>query len=495
MGIPNEHQLKFNSIKDAKKLMEAVENRFGRNAATRKIQRNLLNQQYEKFTAPSSKMLDQTFNRLQKLMSQLELLEEKLSKKIIYDLYNSLKVYERKVKGMSSSSSSTQNMTFVSSLNNNTSNTNEAVNTAQAVNTTHGVSTASTHVNATYSTNIDNLNDMKEIDLKWQMAMLTMRAIRFLKNKRRKLTVNGNETIGFDKSKVECYNCHKMGHFARECRASRNKDNKNKESLRRSVPVEKYTSITLVSCDGRLGGYDWSDKVKEWPNYAFMAFLSSSSDLEIVDNYKKGLGYENYNEVPSPYTGNFMPPTHDLSFISLDELVNKSIVKNCKAMSSEEEPKEVRNKAFRVFNSRTRLVEENLHIRFSKSTPNVVGTQSNGFACTKASDNAYPKSSHDDESKPLSDDEKKVDEDPRKESKCKDQEKEDNINSTNNVNIVGNINAADTNKVNVVGGKISIKLTFDLKMPALEDDSIFNFSSDDEDDDAVADMNNFDTTI
>ncbi|GJU74882.1 retrovirus-related pol polyprotein from transposon TNT 1-94 [Tanacetum coccineum] len=161
------------------------------------------------------------------------------------------------------------------------------------------------------------------------------------------------------------------------------------------------------------------------------------------------------------------------------------------------------SKAFRVFNSRTRIVEENLHIRFSESTPNVVGsgpdwlfdidaltrtmnyepivagTQSNGFAGTKASDNADPKSSHDDGSKPLSDDEKKVDEDPRKDSECKDQEKEDNVNSTNNVNTVSStVNAAGTNEVNVVGGKTSIELPFDLNMPALEDYSIFDFSRD-----------------
>nr|GEY19375.1 ribonuclease H-like domain-containing protein [Tanacetum cinerariifolium] len=98
-------------------------------------------------------------------------------------------------------------------------------------------------------------DDMEKIDLIWQMAMLTMMARRFLKKIGRKLTVNGNETIGFDKSDVKCYNYHKRGHFARECRAPRNQDNKNKESSKRSVLMETSTSTALVSCDG-LGGYD-----------------------------------------------------------------------------------------------------------------------------------------------------------------------------------------------------------------------------------------------
>ncbi|GKD81528.1 ribonuclease H-like domain-containing protein [Tanacetum coccineum] len=180
------------------------------------------------------------------------------------------------------------------------------------------------------------------------------------------------------------------------------------------------------------------------------------------------------------------------------------------------------SKAFRVFNSRTRIVEENLHIRFSESTPNVVrsgpdllfdidaptrtknyepivaGTQCNGFVGTKASDNSF----YDDGSKPSCDDGKKVDKDSRKDSECKEQENEDNVNSINNVNTTGNVNnvsstvnAASTNEVNVVGGKTSIELTFDSNMPALEDYSIFDFSRNDEDDGAVADMNNLDTTI
>nr|GEW20385.1 ribonuclease H-like domain-containing protein [Tanacetum cinerariifolium] len=162
------------------------------------------------------------------------------------------------------------------------------------------------------------------------------------------------------------------------------------------------------------------------------------------------------------------------------------------------------SKAFRVFNSRKKIVEENLHIRFSQSTPNVVGsaldwlfdidaltrimnyepivasTQSNGFV--------DPKSSYDDGSKPSSDDRKKFNEDPKKENECNDQEKEDNVNSTNNVNTISlTVNAAGIDENN--------EILFDLNMPALKDVSIFNFSNDDEDDGIVADMNNLDTTI
>nr|GFA97750.1 hypothetical protein [Tanacetum cinerariifolium] len=270
IGIPNEHQLKFNSIKDAKKLMEAVEKRFGENATTKKTQRNILKQKYENFTALSTEMLDQTFDRLRKLVSQLELLEENLSQEDVNQKL--LRSLSPEVKGMSSSSSSTQNMAFVSFLNNNTSSTNGAVNIAQAVNTAHRVSTASTQVNVAYSTYIDNLSDvvicsffasqvnstqlvhedleqihpddMEGIDLRWQMAMLTMRS-------------------------------------RRECRAPRNQDNKNKESSKRSVHVETSASTSLVSCDG-LDGYDWSDQAGEGPNFALVSFSSSNSDSEIL---------------------------------------------------------------------------------------------------------------------------------------------------------------------------------------------------------------------
>ncbi|GJR66715.1 hypothetical protein Tco_0012780 [Tanacetum coccineum] len=168
IGIPNEHQLRFNSIKDAKSLMQAVQKRFGGNDATKKTQRNLLKQQYENFTASSSEVLDQTFDRLQKLISQLEI---------------------------------------------------------------HGESISQEDVNQKFL--------RKEMNLRWQMAMLTMRTRRFLKNTRRKLTVNGVQGSG----------------------TLRNQENRNRESTRRSVPVETTTSNSLISCDG-LGDYDWSDQAE-----------------------------------------------------------------------------------------------------------------------------------------------------------------------------------------------------------------------------------------
>nr|GEU48537.1 hypothetical protein [Tanacetum cinerariifolium] len=569
------------------------------------------------------------------------------------------------------------------------------------------------------------------------MAMLTIRVRIFLKNTGRKFSMNGNETIGFDKSKVECYNYHNRGHFATECRSPRSQDTKH-----RKAQEGLYLLKHLLP--------------QHWCHMMDLEVMNRVTKLKkIVDKCKIGLGY---NVVPPPYTGNFLPPKPDLS--CLEEFVNESkvseliekkpIVEASEAKASADKPKlerknfgppldedwisdikdeaelktkiekktvkhsfakiefvkskeqvkspkkttvnqdykeinrgyvafggnpkggkitgraskdetsailktfivdnkvkvikcdnkiefkdkemnqfckikgimrqysvartpqqnkvaERRNrtlieaartmladsklpttfwaeaintacyvqnrvlvvkphnktpyelfhgrtlalsfmrpfvcpvtilnskdhlgkfhgkvdegffiryslnsKAFRVFNNRTRIVEENLHIRFNKNTPNiaesgsnwlfdidaltksmnykpvVIGNQYNGNAGTKACDGAESKSSQNDGFQPSSDDRKKVDEDPRQESECKDQEKKDNVNSTNNVNVAG------INRVNVVSANTNNELLFDLDMPALKDISTFYFSSDHEDDDEEADMNNMDIII
>ncbi|GJY33988.1 putative ribonuclease H-like domain-containing protein [Tanacetum coccineum] len=279
------------------------------------------------------------------------------------------------------------------------------LNTNGTVNTAHDATTASTQATAINSTTIDNLSDvvicaffasqpnnpqldnedlqqihpddLEEMDLRWQMAMLTMRARRFLKNTRRKFSMNSTETIGFDKSKVECYNCHTRGHFSRECRAPRNQENRNKENTRRVVPVGEPQLLMLgvfsnseVSTDSNCSSSCLENvKILKEQNKQLLKDLRTSklntiaykTSLESVEArllvYKKNESvYEEdikvlkclgYNVVSPPYTGNFMPPKPDLSFSGLEEftsepIVIKPVAENSKAKASEAKPKAVR---------------------------------------------------------------------------------------------------------------------------------------------------------
>ncbi|GKB13952.1 hypothetical protein Tco_0847875, partial [Tanacetum coccineum] len=206
------------------------------------------------------------------------------------DLYNNFKIVEQEVKGTASSSSSlsSQNVAFVSS----SSSTNE-------VNTAYGVSTANTQVSPastqvrTASTQVStaNLNDLEEMDLKWQLALLSMRTRKFFQKTGRKITINGSDTAGYDKSKVECFNYHKLRHFARECRGPMNQDNKsrNQDSSRRTINVEETSSKAMLAIDG--AGFDWSymadDEVPT--NMALIAFSDSKAHNVKTSTYKRGL--------------------------------------------------------------------------------------------------------------------------------------------------------------------------------------------------------------
>ncbi|GJX17514.1 ribonuclease H-like domain-containing protein [Tanacetum coccineum] len=95
-------------------------------------------------------------------------------------------------------------------------------------------------------------DDLEEIDLKWQLALLSMRTRRFFQKTSRKITINGSDTAGYDKSKVECFNCHKLGHFTRECRGSRKQDsmNWNQDSSKRTINVEDTSSKAMLAING-----------------------------------------------------------------------------------------------------------------------------------------------------------------------------------------------------------------------------------------------------
>nr|GEU46051.1 hypothetical protein [Tanacetum cinerariifolium] len=228
----------------------AIEKRFGGNTKTKKVQKTLLKQQFENFTSSGSEILDQIHDRLKKLVSQLEIHGVSLSQEDV-NLNTATSVFAVCAK------------LLVSSHPNIDSLSNAVVYSLFASQST--------------SPQLDN-EDLKQIDTG------------------RNLGDNRATSMGFDMSKVECYNCHIKGHFARECRSSKESRRSGAtEPQRRTAPVKNSTSNDLVSqCDG-IGCYDWSYQAEEEPtNFALMAITSSSSssDNEFdVLSYQAGLEY------------------------------------------------------------------------------------------------------------------------------------------------------------------------------------------------------------
>ncbi|GKA65970.1 ribonuclease H-like domain-containing protein, partial [Tanacetum coccineum] len=325
MALPEDHLAKFHKMTDAKEMWDAIKSRFGGNDESKKMQKYILKQQFEGFSVSNSEGLHKGYDRFQSLLSQLEIhgagvSTEDANQKFLRslpsawsqvslimrtkpgvdslsfdDLYNNLRVFENDVKGSTASSSSTQNVAFVSE---NTSSTND-VSTAYSVSNPSGqnsqceqTSSYSLLANQSSCPQLDHEDleqldeyDLEEMDLKWQVAMISMRMKKFYKKTGRKLQFDAKEPVGFDKTKVECYNCHKTGHFARECRTKGNQDSRRRDAWnsgnkdgRRSGKQED--SKALVTIDGE--GVDWTSHSEEEEDYALMACNSSGSDTEVT---------------------------------------------------------------------------------------------------------------------------------------------------------------------------------------------------------------------
>nr|GEY41594.1 ribonuclease H-like domain-containing protein [Tanacetum cinerariifolium] len=341
MAMPDKHQLKFNSHKDAKILMEVIEKRFGGNTETKKVQKTILKQQFENFTGSSYENLDQIHDRLQNLVSQLEIHRVSLSQEDVNLKFLRSLPYEWKTHTLIWRNKANIEEHSLDDLFNISAATSVSAVCAQLPVSSHpnidSLSNAvifSFFANQSTSPQLDNEDlkqidvvDLEEMDLRWQMAMLTMRARREYRSPK--------DTRRTDAA----------------------------EPQRRHVPIETSTSNALVSqCDG-IRSYDWSYQAEEEPaNFALMAITSSSSSSDnevqscskacskaydqlhsqydkLTVEFQKSqinvLSYQaendseslspscpsdrlqpsgGYNVVPPLITGNFMPPKPNLVF-------------------------------------------------------------------------------------------------------------------------------------------------------------------------------------
>ncbi|GJT32073.1 ribonuclease H-like domain-containing protein [Tanacetum coccineum] len=346
MAIPKEHLRRFHGMDDAKEIWEAIRTRFGGNANSKKMQKAVLKQQFEAFTISSSEGLEKGYDRFQQLLSQLEAHGAEVSTEdanhkflrslppawsnlamtmrtkpdvdtlSIDDLYNNLRVFEQELTSTSKSSASAQNVAFVS---HSKSSTNKVKSGHTGAYSTYTPSTSSNNIperevpagfadEVIYSLfvkqsedldllheDLEQIDDMdiEEMDINWQIAMIAIRMKKFYKKTGRRVRIDGNKPVGFDKKKLECFKCHNTGHFARECTSKGTNDGKKRDSFYQDQGAgkkEQNQNCLLTMDDGVV---NWGEHTVEEveTNHALMA-ISSNNEVSLcsktcIDSYNK----------------------------------------------------------------------------------------------------------------------------------------------------------------------------------------------------------------
>ncbi|KAJ9536395.1 hypothetical protein OSB04_un000430 [Centaurea solstitialis] len=360
LAIPNEYQHQFATCENAKVLWEALEKRFAGSKSSKRNQKAVLKQQYENFMSSKNESMTQTFDRFNKLIGELATVgvkmdnddlnrkflrslgeewviytvpfrqSDNLEDKELDDLYNDLTVFEVEVEAKKKPIGYSHNTALFSSgepITNGESNSNTPISKQETEGDSVMEALFSSHAGVPLvNEDLDQIHadDLEEMDLKWQMAMITVRVNRFMRRTgRRNFGMRKDDRLGFDKSKVECYKCHGLGHFARECRGSYNNQQQNQQNQQQN-PLQHNqqqfgqqqqnqnmhnqqqhhfssnrannnnrnpnsgSSQALVSQEG--AGFDWSDQAEDQvQNQAFMAEIKEEPISEIPQEVKSKL--------------------------------------------------------------------------------------------------------------------------------------------------------------------------------------------------------------
>ncbi|KAJ9544511.1 hypothetical protein OSB04_024218 [Centaurea solstitialis] len=368
LAIPNEYQHQFVTCENAKVLWEALEKRFAGSKSSKRNQKAVLKQQYENFMSSKNESMTQTFDRFNKLIGELATVGVKmdnddLNRKflrslgeewIIYtvpfrqsdnledkeldDLYNDLRVFEAEVEAKKKPVGYSHNTALFSggeSITNGEPNSSTPISKQETEGDSVMEALFSSHAGVSLvNEDLDQIHadDLEEMDLKWQMAMITVRVNRFMRRTgRRNFGMRKDDRLGFDKSKVECYKCHGLGHFARECRGSYNNQQQNQQNNQQQNQQNQQqnplqhnqqqfgqqqnqnvhnqhqhpfssnrannnnrnpnsgSSQALVSQEG--AGFDWSDQAEDQvQNQAFMAEIKEEPISEIPQEDNQQIG-------------------------------------------------------------------------------------------------------------------------------------------------------------------------------------------------------------